>query len=97
MQLVPRVIYHNTGSFEAEFDLRPRRQKRELISLTLAVLLGLGVAAGVGTRTTALIQTPQYIGELQAAVDEDLKAIEQSITNLEGSLTSLAEVVLQNR
>uniref|UniRef100_A0A8D2B6A5 Envelope protein n=1 Tax=Sciurus vulgaris TaxID=55149 RepID=A0A8D2B6A5_SCIVU len=97
IQLIPRVIYHEAGSFEAEFDLQPRRQKREPVSLTLAVLLGLGVAAGVGTGTAALVQTPQYIEELQAAVDEDLKAIAQSITKLEESLTSLSEVVLQNR
>lgn len=97
VQLVPRVIYHEAASFEAEFDLRPRRQKREPISLTLAALLGLGVAAGVGTGTAALVQTPQYIEGLRAAVDEDLKAIEQSITKLEESLTSLSEVVLQNR
>lgn len=97
MQLVPRVIYHDAGSFEAEFDLQPRRQKREPISLTLAVLLGLGVAARVGTGATALIQTPQYIEELWVAVDEDLKAVEQSITKLKESFTSLSEVVLQNR
>uniref|UniRef100_A0A8D2AKJ4 Envelope protein n=1 Tax=Sciurus vulgaris TaxID=55149 RepID=A0A8D2AKJ4_SCIVU len=97
LQPVPRVIYHEAGSFEAEFDLQLRRQKREPVSLTLAVLLGLGVLAGVGTGTAALVQTPQYIEELWAAVDEDLKAIEQSITKLEESLTSLSEVVLQNR
>jgi hypothetical protein len=32
--------------------------------MTLAVLLGLGTAAGVGTGTTALIQTPHYFHEL---------------------------------
>uniref|UniRef100_A0A8D2DZK1 Envelope protein n=1 Tax=Sciurus vulgaris TaxID=55149 RepID=A0A8D2DZK1_SCIVU len=97
VQLVPRVIYHEAGSFKAEFDLWPRRQKREPISLTLAVLLGLGVAAGVGTGTTALVQTPQYIKGFRADIDEDLKAIEQSVTKLEESLTSLSKVVLQNR
>ncbi|KAK1346142.1 hypothetical protein QTO34_008611 [Cnephaeus nilssonii] len=97
VQLVPRVIYHEAGSFEAEFNLRPRKQKREPISLTLAALLSLGVAAGVGTGAAALVQTPQYIEGLRAAVNEDLKDIEQSITKLEESLTSLSEVVLQNR
>ncbi|KAK1338205.1 hypothetical protein QTO34_001319, partial [Cnephaeus nilssonii] len=97
VQLVPRVIYHEAGSFEAEFNLRPRKQKREPISLTLAALLGLGVVAGVGTGAAALVQTPQYIEGLRAAINEDLKDIEQSITKLEKSLTSLSEVVLQNR
>ena len=65
--------------------------------MTLAVLLGLGVAAGVGTGTTALIQTPRYFDDLRTAMDTDLRAIEQSIPKLEESLTSLSEVVLQNR
>lgn len=65
--------------------------------MTLAVILGLGVAAGVGTGTAALIQTPQYFHELRSAIDEDLRATEQTISKLEESLTSLSEVVLQNR
>lgn len=76
--------YHDDSSFDHQV-----RWKREPITLTFAVLLGLGVAAGVGTGTAALIQTPQYY--------IDLGAIEQSITKLEESLTSLSEVVLQNR
>lgn len=55
---------------------------------------GTGVAARVGTGTAAMIQ---QIDELWMAIDTDLKAIEQSITVLEKSLTSLSEVVLQNR
>jgi hypothetical protein len=65
--------------------------------MTLAVLLGLGVAAGVSTGTAALIQTPQYFDELHTAMDTDLRAIEHSIIKLEESLTCLSEVVLQNR
>lgn len=61
VQLIPRVIYHEASSFEAEFDIRPRRQKWEPVSITLAVLMGIGVAAGVGTGTAALVQTPQYL------------------------------------
>lgn len=96
VQLVPRLLYHDDSSFVDEFDHRVR-WKREPITLTLAVLLGLGIAAGVGTGTAALIQTPQYYEELRTAMDTDLGAIEQSITKLEESLTSLSEVVLQNR
>ena len=96
VQLVPRLLYHDDSSFVDEFDHQVR-WKREPITLTLAVLLGLGIVAGVGTGTAALIQTPQYYKELRAAMDTDIGAIEQSINKLEESLTSLSEVVLQNR
>lgn len=56
---------------EDEFDKHPTCFRRKPISLTLAVILGLGVAAGVGTGTAALIQAPQYFNELRIAMDED--------------------------
>lgn len=58
VQLVPRVFYHPANMLEDEFDKHPTRFQREPISLTLAAILGLGVAAGVGTGTAALIQAP---------------------------------------
>ena len=97
IQVMPRILYHSSDEFESEFDLRPRRFRREPMSLTLAVLLGIGVAAGVGTGTTALVKGHQQYSDLQQAIDEDLRAVEQSISKLEKSLTSLSEVVLQNR
>lgn len=60
-------------------------------------MLRLGVVAGVGTGTATMIQRGQQIDELWMAIDTDLKAIEQSIAMLEKSLTSLSEVVMQNR
>ena len=48
-----------------EFDRHPTRSRREPISLTLAVILGLGIAANVGTGTAALIQAPQYFNVLR--------------------------------
>nr|KAF6292318.1 hypothetical protein mPipKuh1_009758 [Pipistrellus kuhlii] len=99
VQLIPRIYYYQASAFEEEFDSYPGpiRRKRELVSLTLATLLGVGVAAGIGTGTAALIQGPKYTEDLRAAIDEDLKNIEGAITKLEESLTSLSEVVLQNR
>nr|UGO47158.1 MAG: envelope protein [Retroviridae sp.] len=96
VQLVPRLIYHDDSSFVTEFDPK-NRYKRELVSLTLATLVGVGIAAGVGTGTAAIIQGNQNYEGLRIAIDDDLKTIEQSITKLEESLTSLSEVVLQNR
>lgn len=57
----------------------------------------MGITAGVGTGAAALVTGQQGLDALNIAINEDLKILEQSITNLEKSLTSLSEVVLQNR
>lgn len=99
VELWPRVTYHPSEYVYSLFEQKTRYQ-REPVSLTLALLLGGltvgGIAAGVGTGTSALVATQQF-KQLQAAMHTDLQAIEASITNLEKSLTSLSEVVLQNR
>lgn len=59
IQLVTRVSYHSANTFEDEFDKRPTRYRREPISPTLAVILGLRVAASMGIGTAALVQAPQ--------------------------------------
>lgn len=98
-EIWPKVIYHEPEYVYSYFEEHPRI-KREPITLTLALLIGGitfgGVAAGIGTGTTALIETGHF-RQLQAAMNADLKAIEESISALEKSLTSLSEVVLQNR
>lgn len=58
--------------------------------MTLAVLLGLGVATGIGTQNS-------HYNQLRIAIDEDIQALEESVSKLQESLTSLSEVVLQNR
>lgn len=97
IQLIPKIYYHPAEDFEGEFGLLPRRAKREPVSLSLAILLGMGITAGVGTGAAALVTGQQGLDALNIAINEDLKILEQSITNLEKSLTSLSEVVLQNR
>lgn len=96
IQLVPRLLYHDSDSFLDEFSEK-KLWKREPVTITLAVLLGLGMAAGIGTGAAALIQMPHYYDELKSAINTDISVVEQSITNLEESLTSLSEVVMQNR
>ncbi|CAD7692976.1 unnamed protein product [Nyctereutes procyonoides] len=97
VQIIPRVFYHPAETLENQYDKHPTRFQREPVSLTLAVMLGLGVAAGVGTGAAALIQDSRRYIELQTAVDEDLRTLEQSVSKLEQSLPSLSEVALQNR
>uniref|UniRef100_A0A8C6A6E7 Envelope protein n=1 Tax=Marmota marmota marmota TaxID=9994 RepID=A0A8C6A6E7_MARMA len=96
VQIYPRLLYYSSETFEGHFMGRTRFT-REPISITLAVLLGAGVLAGVGTGAAALIEGPRQLGILEAAIQQDLRAIETSVTALEKSLTSLSEVVLQNR
>ena len=92
-----RILYHSEEALLDTLEHR-HRQKREPVAMTLALLLGLGGAAvGVGTGTAALKQGSQQLAQLQLAIDTDLRAIENSISLLEKSLTSLSEVVLQNR
>lgn len=97
VQLMPRVLYHPAGYLEDMYGSHRTRYRREPVSITLAVLLGIGVTAGIGTGTTALVQGPQQYSELKNAMTADLKELEKSITRLEESLASLAEVALQNR
>lgn len=96
VQLWPHVKYHEESSVMEFFEQRGR-YTGEPVSMTIAILLGIGgIAAGIGTGTTALLQS-NHLMQLQMAMTTDLEAIERSISALEKSLTSLSEVVLQNR
>uniref|UniRef100_A0A8C9CTT0 MLV-related proviral Env polyprotein-like n=1 Tax=Peromyscus maniculatus bairdii TaxID=230844 RepID=A0A8C9CTT0_PERMB len=100
IELWPKVTYHEPEYIYSHFEMKNTRFKREPVSLTLALLLGGitmgGIAAGVGTGTAALMETGQF-RQLQVAMNTDIKALEESVSALEKSLTSLSEVVLQNR
>lgn len=82
VQLYPRILCHSSDSFEDHFRPLVTRYKREPISISLASLMGLGVAAGVGMGVGSMVHTSSQIAHLQAAIDQDLKALETSITAL---------------
>ena len=75
----------------------PSRHRREPITaITLSVLLGLG-AAGAGTGIASLVTSNQQYTQLSMAIDRDLQEMQAGLKNLKDSVTSLSEVVLQNR
>ena len=58
IRLVPRIYYHLEEAVIKAYEGKHRHKKREPVSLTLAVILGLGLAAQIGTGTTALLKGP---------------------------------------
>ena len=89
------MYYYPASRLEDEYT--NKRLKREPVSLTLAMLMGVGLTVGVGMGVTALIEGRQGIQSLREAINEDLSMLQKSVDALEKSLTSLSEVVLQNR
>lgn len=69
------------------------RQKREPISLTLALISDAGLAEA-GTEIAALTLQEENHISLNADIDEDIQCLEKSISHLERNVDSLTEVVL---
>lgn len=86
VQVLPRVLYYDSDFFKARFNSCSTQYPREHVSLTLAVILGKGV--------TAESRRADQISQLEIAVRQK-KNINFSLRSQ--GLTSLSEVVLQNR
>ena len=82
------MYYYPASRLEDEYT--NKRLKREPVSLTLAMLMGVGLTVGVGMGVTALIEGRQGIQSLREAINEDLSMLEKSIDALEKSLISLS-------
>lgn len=96
ISLYPRVYYHPDDEVFQVLQDQPR-YKREPITVTLAILMGVtGVAAGIGTRTAALVKGEMGLTQLHVAIQKDLGALQDTVSKLEESLASLSEVVMQN-
>ena len=94
--LVPRLFYHSNNEILLKLEASHRSKREPVSALTLTVLLGLG-AARARTGMSSLIMQNQHYSSLRAAIDLGIERLESSISHLEKSLTSLSEVVLQNR
>ncbi|KAK1336357.1 hypothetical protein QTO34_004163 [Cnephaeus nilssonii] len=93
--ILPQAYYYSGEGGREHLRLEPRRYKRAPVLVPLPV--GLGLAGSTTIGTAALITGHQNYKELGQQVDRDLSTLEKSVGQLEDSLSSLAEVVLQNR
>lgn len=98
VRLLPRLTYHSEEELEGLVGpVSLHRSKREPVTaLTLSILLGASLAR-LGTGAATLVIQQQRYPSLHEFIDEDVEKLEFQITHLQESLTSLAEVVLQNR
>ena len=63
----------------------------------IPLLVGLGIAAGIGTGTAGLTTSIQNYQALSKDLSENLQEISQGLVTIQNQLDSLAALVLQNR
>ena len=99
VQLLPKLTVHHAEDllqfWKSDTDL-PRNKREPISAVTLAVILGLGVA-GTGTGIASLVTSQQQYTQLHLDGDRDIQELQRGLKNLKDSLVSLSEVVLQAR
>lgn len=88
VQLLSRIIYHRDDQvldfLDGALGLVPRRAMQEPISaITLAVLIGLGMA-GTGNRVTSLMLQNEHYDSLREVIDTDIERLEKGISHFQG-------------
>lgn len=94
--LVPRLFYHSNDELLQQLGDSHWPKREPVTALTLTVLLGLGTAEA-GTGISSFLLQNQHYSSLRAAIDLGIVRLESSISHLQELLSSLGEVVLQNR
>ncbi|XP_060053102.1 endogenous retrovirus group S71 member 1 Env polyprotein-like [Erinaceus europaeus] len=98
--ILPHVYYSHGEEGWAHLErqgtdyLGPIRRKR--VPIVVPILVGTAIAGTVAMGAAALAKETTLV-QLDQQINQDMATLEGTIESLEGSLSSLAEVVLQNR
>ena len=99
VQLIPRIVVHGEEIIDS-YSLGQRslsRQKWDIIStIVVSAILGAGLASA-GTGIASLVLQDKNYKALSDAIDHNFQTVEFTLSLLEEYLSSLEEVVLQNR
>ncbi|XP_060057142.1 endogenous retrovirus group S71 member 1 Env polyprotein-like [Erinaceus europaeus] len=95
--ILPRLYYAHGGTGWAHLrNQEEAHLKHKRAPVLVPLLAGAAIAGSIAVGATALAKE-ETIVKLDQQVDQDLRTLEDLMEALEGSLSSLAEVVLQNR
>jgi hypothetical protein len=96
--IIPQVYLYEGEAGRQHLQIPPplpNHSARRAAPTLVPVLTGVGIAGSVAIGASALITGDINFKTLSKQIDHDLHELGQSITNLESSLDSLAEMVLQ--
>jgi hypothetical protein len=97
--IIPQVYLYEGEAGRQHLQIPPpfpNHSARRAAPTLVPVLTGLGIAGLAAIGASALITGDVNFKTLSKQIAQDLHELEQPITNLESSLDSLAEMVLQN-